>query len=121
MSENQDKGQICFTAALEAGEKLYPNTSPEGREIIRQELRTLRESWECYVDGVGDAQRRLDRTLVLWQTYGENYDHLMKWLKEMEHALTCDVELKNTLSEKKAMLQHCRVKNCNTVIKSSGF
>ena len=35
----KEEGALRVNNALEAGEKLYPNTASEGREIIRQELR----------------------------------------------------------------------------------
>ncbi len=98
-----------FNTALETGERLYPNTSTEGREVIRQELRSLRDSWESYVDGLNDAQHRLEQSLHQWGTYNENYDQILAWVKDMEYKLTCIVELKNTLPEKKAMLQSYRV------------
>lgn len=31
---------------VESGEKLYSQTSPDGREIIRQQIRTVRDGWE---------------------------------------------------------------------------
>ena len=77
--------------------------------MIRQELRSLRDSWESYVDGLNDAQHRLEQSLHQWGTYNENYDQILAWVKDMEYKLTCIVELKNTLPEKKAMLQSYRV------------
>ena len=44
-----------------------------------------------------------------WGSYDDSYDALLKWVKDMEFALTSDVELKSTLSEKRNMLQLYRV------------
>ncbi len=35
--------------AVEAGEKLYPNTAADGREIVRNELRQLKVDWQTNV------------------------------------------------------------------------
>ena len=37
----KEEGASKVHKALEMGEKLYPNTASEGREIIRQELRSV--------------------------------------------------------------------------------
>ena len=47
---------------VELGEKLYPHTAVEGREMIRQELRALRDKWETFTDSMADTQRRLEVT-----------------------------------------------------------
>ena len=36
----KDQGQVKLTAAIESGDKLYPDTATPGREKIRQQLRT---------------------------------------------------------------------------------
>ena len=105
----KEQGQMKFNAALESGEKLYPNTSTEGREIVRQELRSLRDQWESYSDGTSDANRRLSHALTQWNTFNESYDQLVTWVKDTEYSLTSDLEVKNTLPEKKITLQHYRV------------
>ena len=53
----KEQGSALFNAALESGERLYPNTSNEGREEIRRELRSMRESWETFSDKLNDTQR----------------------------------------------------------------
>lgn len=98
-----------FSTALENGEKLYPTTSTEGREVIRQELRYLREQWETYCDGLSDSQRRLEMALSQWASFDDSLGGLVKWISEAEQSLSTDLELKNTLQEKKAMLQNYRV------------
>ena len=109
MMLTKEQGQSKFNRALESGEKLYPNTSTEGREMVHQELRSLREQWESYTDGISDANRRLSQALTRWTTFDETYEQLVSWVKDTEYGLASDLELKNTLAEKKSMLQHYRV------------
>ena len=109
MQAEKHKGQCKFTATVEAGEHLYPSTSTEGREVIRQELCSLRDSWDDYADGLDDAQRKLECSLVQWSTYNDSCKKLVNWVKDMEGQLIGDLDLKNNLDEKKALLQKCRV------------
>ena len=64
MVEAKEVGGEKFSKAFEAGERLYPSTSTEGREVIRQQLRDLREQWETYCDNLNDTLRHLDTTLA---------------------------------------------------------
>ncbi len=97
-----------FNTALEAGEKLYASTSTDGREVIRQELRDLRQSWESLCDGVTENDRHLDMALSQWTAFQDRLQQLQAWMNDTQSNLT-DVELKNNLQQKKAMLQHYRV------------
>lgn len=105
----KDQGLAKFNQALESGEKLYPNTSNEGREGIRRELRTLREMWESFNDNLNDSQRQLDTSKMQWSTFDDNYDQLAHWVQDMDTQIQQDQEACNSLQEKKAMLQHYRV------------
>ena len=98
-----------FNSALEAGEKLYPNTSNEGREAIRRELRSLRDNWEGYNDNLNETQRHLEGSKMQWMSFDENFEQLEKWVDDSDRQLEDDMDLKNTLQEKKAALQHYRV------------
>lgn len=107
--EAKEEGLGLFNSALESGEKLFPNTSNDGRETIRHELRSLRENWELFNDSLNDTQRSLESSRMQWSTFDENYDQLLKWVTDMGCQIEHDNELCNTLQEKKAMLQHYRV------------
>lgn len=106
---DKEEGLAKFNAALEAGEKLYPNTSNNGRESVRKDLRALREKWESFNDKLNDTQRALESSRMQWTTFDDNYDQLLKWVADMDNQVQEDEELRNTLQEKKAMLQHYRV------------
>ena len=42
----KDAGFQRLNAAVEQGDKLYPDTATAGREKIRQQLRTAKEVWD---------------------------------------------------------------------------
>lgn len=95
---------------------MYPSTASEGRDIIRQELRGLREQWEQACDVLGETQRKLDTTLLQWSSYDENFEQFQKWLLDTEIKLREDTDLKATLPDKKAQLQNHRV---NSILQSN--
>lgn len=58
------------------GERLYPSTAPDGREIIRQELRKLKLGYESLFDDLSTIQRKLDLSMVQWDSFDESYDQV---------------------------------------------
>ena len=108
MHENREEGLSKFNTTCQSGEGLYPVTSPEGREVIRQELRELRELWESYSDGLQERDRRLDTQHAQWTVYEDRVAELQDWLQQVTVSLP-DMELKNTLPEKKESAQMYKV------------
>lgn len=100
-----------LTAAVESGEKLYPNTAADGREVVRQELRTLKSDWDCLYDDVLSSQRHLEVSLVQWASFEESSATLEAWLKNMEGQIRDELTLKSTLEEKKSQLQAYKVRH----------
>lgn len=107
---HREEGSYYFNAAIEAGERMYPNTSVEGREGIRHELRTLRERWDSFSNDLSDTERDLDGRKMQWMSFDESFDQLNKWVADMEAQCDVEHELKATLHEKKTMLQNYKAR-----------
>lgn len=105
----KEHGLQRLNSAIEAGEKLYPDTAAAGREKVRQSLRTAKEDWERLFSAINDTQRRVDSSLLQWMSYAEGQDQLVRWLADSESAIRADTDLKNTLQEKRMQLQNQRV------------
>lgn len=107
--EDKETGLAQVNQAVESGEKLYPNTATNGREVIRSELRALKQDWDRLFDDVMSAQRQLEVSLVQWTSFDESYEQLETWMKNMESQLKGDLPLRATLDEKKAQLNTYKV------------
>jgi len=105
----RDSGFAKLNAAIEAGEKLYPNTATDGREKVRQELRQHKLNWESLYDDLSSAQRKLEVAVVHWTTFDESYGQVEQWLRDAERQLEGNVPLRSTLEEKKSQLQNFKV------------
>jgi len=105
-------------------EKLYAQTSPDGREIIRQNMkyqfilyrywskilinfdfRDLRNAWESVSETLQSSLSKLDSCLLQFAEFSLSQEQLTKWLKNIEQAMQQHTETKTTLQEKKAQLQ----------------
>ena len=94
---------------MEAGDKLYPSTSADGRETVRADLRRLKADWDALYDQVLGSQRHLEVNLVQWTSFEESYEQLEGWLRNMELQLVEECQLQTTVEEKKTQLQTYRV------------
>lgn len=106
MSDKRINDCSIFEALLDRGEKLYTHTSPDGREIIRQQLRNLRTSWDNLTDDLNSATQKLDQCLLQFGEFTVAQEQLTKWLRDVEKAMQTHTELKTTLQEKRAQLQN---------------
>lgn len=106
MSEKRINDSTMFEALIDRGEKLYTHTSPDGREIIRQQLRLLRTSWDNFTDDLNSSTQKLDQCLLQFGEFTAAQEQLTKWLKDVEKSMEIHTELKATLQEKRAQLQN---------------
>lgn len=106
LSEQRINDASAFENIIDRGEKLYVHTSPEGREIIRQQLRNLRADWDHFSDDLNSASQKIEQCLLQFGDFSAGQEQLTKWLKDVEKAMQSHTELKATLQEKRAQLQN---------------
>ncbi|CAH1403532.1 unnamed protein product [Nezara viridula] len=109
LSDLKSRESGKYESILDLGEKLYSHTSPDGREIIRQQLRDLRSLWEALSENLQESLQILEQCLVQFAEFTLSQEQLTKWLKEVEKAMQAHTELKGTLQEKKAQLQNHKI------------
>ncbi|CAD6999864.1 unnamed protein product [Ceratitis capitata] len=109
MADKRINDSTIFESLVDRGEKLYGHTSPDGREIIRQQLRTLRTMWDNYSDDLNTATQKIDHCLQQFNDFNIAKDQLTKWLKDVDKAMQSHTEPKTTLQEKRAQLQNHRL------------
>ena len=106
---DREVGLGKLNTAIEAGEKLYPDTASAGRERIRQQLRTAKDVWDSLLGDLNELQRRYDNVTSQWSTFREGQEILEKWMLEVETWIRTDTDLRNTLQEKRSQLQNNKV------------
>ena len=105
----KDQGLQRLNVSVEAGEKLYPDTAPSGRDKIRHELRTAKEAWDNLMVNLNDCQRKFDTFLMQWTSFMESQGHFVKWLSDTEAVVKNDLESRGSLQEKRSQLQNNKV------------
>lgn len=124
MSDSKCQQSVQYESLVNMAEKLYAQTSPDGREIIRQNMkyqfilyrywskilmnfgfRDLRNAWESVSETLQSSLSKLDNCLLQFAEFSLSQEQLTKWLKNIEQAMQQHTETKATLQEKKAQLQ----------------
>lgn len=95
---------LLVNNTFELGEKLYPSTSPEGKEIIEQQLQEIQQAIDNLYDNITKAERDLDSELNKWSSFEDNLKAVQSWLTSAEKTLPKEIELKATLDEKRNQL-----------------
>ena len=113
---DRDAGLTKLNNCVESGERLYGSTAPDGREVIRQDLRKLKLGWDSLYDDLSAVQRRLEVSLVQWTSFDESYGQVENWLRDMESQLEGQIPLRSTLEEKKTQQQNYKVDVCSVTL-----
>lgn len=95
---------LLVNNTFELGEKLYPSTSPDGKELIEQQLQEIQQAIDNLYDNITKAERDLDSELNKWSSFEDNLKSVKQWLAVAEKNLPKDIELKATLDEKRNQL-----------------
>lgn len=101
-------GSSKLADVIEVGEKLYPHTAPEGRESIRQKIRSLRGFYEETYDDIHKQQRSLESSFIQWTSLEDNIDKVTNTLKKIEQQMGDESPIFATLHEKRNELVNLR-------------
>lgn len=92
------------------GERILPDTSAQGRETIRHELRHARERWDRLAEGITEQQKKQDAQSLQWFSYQETMQQILTWLDMMERAVKQDSSIVwSSLQEIKSKLLKLKV------------
>lgn len=106
LQDKQNNDNLSFDQITAQGESLYPHTNPEGREIIRQQIRSLKKKWDLYTDDLGAISQKVDSCISQFSEFSDAQEQLSQWLKEVEKSIQSHAELRSTLPEKSLQLQN---------------
>lgn len=86
----KEEGEHRLGGLISFGERILGDTSAQGREIIRHELRQARERWDKLVEGIAEQQKKQDAQSLQWSNYQETLQQILAWLDTMERSVKQD-------------------------------
>ncbi|XP_071454288.1 muscle-specific protein 300 kDa-like [Hetaerina americana] len=96
------QGELLVEHLHHTGEVVLASTSPQGQEIVRNEIKALGESFEGLFNEIKQQKEQLETMVIQWKAYKEEFERLSDWLQQFDilvkahkNALLPNVEEKN--------------------------
>lgn len=106
----KEQGEHRLGSLISFGERILADTSAQGRELIRHELRQARERWDKFVEGIDEQQKKQDAQSLQWTNYQETLQQILAWLDTMERSVKQDSTITwSSLQEIKSKLLKSKV------------
>ena len=105
---------------MDSAQLVLPNTSPNGKDAIRQELHALQEDWDAILTLINDGKTQLDTCVGQWEVYDDSVAQVVKWLSEMENSIKDEAMLQPTLAEKRTQLERVKVSRGEMIHRDTG-
>ena len=102
--------------ATEVAEVTCSTTSSDGRHVIRQQTKQLKENFENIFDKVTNLTRELESRLFERHSTEESLSQLGRWLDVKEAVLRNDLLESDSFEEKKKQLQQHQVSYLTVLI-----
>lgn len=80
----QAQGELLVEHLLHTGEVCIASTSAPGQEILRADIRSVRDSFEGLFREIAKQKEALEVTLFQWRDYKEEYERLSEWLQQID-------------------------------------
>ncbi|KAB7507506.1 Nesprin-1 [Armadillidium nasatum] len=80
----QAQGQILVDQLLHKGEVFLHSTSSNGQEMYKNEMQSLKENFEELFKDIAYQKENLEKTVVQWRDYKDEYEKLSDWLQKAD-------------------------------------
>lgn len=98
-------GQKKLEVALEQGELTCQCADDEDKEIIEEEVATMQDEFDGYVESLNNTKCLLEVGIVKWKEYEEQYQDALDWLSRTEELVQSYNKLQDGLEEKRLVLE----------------
>lgn len=109
VSLRMTEGQHLLTVLQDAFTKVIESTPVDKQEALREDMTTLRNSWDQLTMDVTSIQAQLKAALARWDAFNESKKQFEQWLTESEKILQETPKTKGEFGEMKTLLE--RYKN----------
>ncbi|KAF4529960.1 hypothetical protein B566_EDAN017789 [Ephemera danica] len=105
----QAQGELLVEHLQHTGEVVLASTSSQGCDIIRNEIKALRESFEAHFKEIKQQKEQLEGTVVAWREYKDEYERLSDWLQQLDILIKAHkTALLSTVQEKSKQVQEVK-------------
>lgn len=112
----QAQGQILVDQLLHRGEVFLHSTSSSGQENYKNEMRAVKESFEELFKDISKQKENLEKTVVQWRDYKDEYEKLSDWLQKADADMKAyKTMLYSSIGEKTQQVNNVKVRVKNII------
>lgn len=78
------QGELLVEHLIHTGEVVMASTSQQGKELIGNDIKTLRESFESLFKDILNQRNKLEVTMSQWRDFKEEFDRISEWLQQID-------------------------------------
>lgn len=78
------QGELLVEHLIHTGEVVMASTSKQGKQLIRNDIESLRESFEGLFKDILNQRNELDVTMTHWREFKEEFDRISEWLQQID-------------------------------------
>lgn len=103
------QGELLVEHLIHTGEVVMASTSPQGKEMIRNDIKSLRDSFEGLFKEILNQRNKLEATMVQWREFKEEFDRISEWLQQIDILVkNHKIALQPNLNEKQKQVADMR-------------
>lgn len=103
------QGELLVEHLIHTGEVVMASTSQQGKDSIRNDIKTLRDAFESLFKDIQNQRNQLEVTMSQWRDFKEEFDRLSEWLQQIDILVkNHKIALMPNLSEKQNQVADMR-------------
>lgn len=80
----QAQGELLLEHLQSTSEVVQASTSPNGQQIIKNDIRDLKKSFEDLFKEIRIQKEKMQDTMLRWRDYKDEYEKLSEWLTQID-------------------------------------
>lgn len=80
----KSQGELLLEHLQSTSEVVLASTSPSGQQIIKNDIRELKDSFEDLFKEIRLQKEKLQDTMLRWRDYKDEYEKLSEWLTQID-------------------------------------
>ncbi|XP_073726049.1 nesprin-1 isoform X5 [Misgurnus anguillicaudatus] len=115
------EGEVKLNMTVGKGEQVLKNCSRDKQEVIRSQLKSLKDSWANILMTAMSCHSRLEWTVAQWSSFLESKAQLQQWMEMVEQEVGVALPQQPGLKEKSSMLERLQAIQADVEVHSASL
>lgn len=103
------QGELLVEHLIHTGEVVMASTSPQGKDLIKNDIKTLRDTFESLFKDILNQRNKMEVTMTQWRDFKDEFDRISEWLQQIDILVkNHKIALQPNLAEKEKQVADMR-------------